>query len=737
MSSTLDEQRYKSLFESTAVGIVVLDGARHVVDCNAAFCALLGRERAELIGEVVTDFTVPQAGHVPSRFEALSAGEVDRYIIERVFSRPDGTTVRTRITTSAVSGEDDLYISLVDDLAGRDEAEHRLRQQSALLAHAQQIAGVGSWAWYPHECRNAWSPQARRIYGFSDEAAETGDPNLFFDLIHPDDRDEILAKTWDAFRAGRPSSIEHRIRRPDGDRWVREQAEVVCDENGRPMHMLGVVMDITEQKRTEAELQEKAVVLARAHDVAKLGSFTVDVRTRRTHVSQEAARILGEDGPFISGIEEFRERFVPAEERDTWSAALDSAYRRGGDYSIESRMHTVSGTTIWTKVHGRVDLDEFGQPEQAIGVVQDVTEQRRLDEQIRETQKMQAVGLLASGVAHDFNNLLLVIGANAQLAAASAPLETRRELDEILQATERGVTLVRQLLGFSRRNVTEQRPVELNEVARDVRRMLERLISKKVDVELDLTAADTTVLADVTRLEQALLNLAVNARDAMPDGGRITISTENADGEVVLRVSDTGLGMDEATRARIFEPFFTTKSADGGTGLGLPMVYATVNESGGSIDVDSDLGFGTTFTIALPRARTGSPAPKAPRQARAAGRRILLVEDDPMVRAVSAELLVRAGFDVEAVEGGEEALRSFEEGRTYDLVVSDFMMPKMTGLQLMSELRARGVELPVIYTSGYADRVMLPEDGERARFVAKPFSGREVVAAIDSLLREG
>ena len=225
---TMDQQRYKALFESTAVGIVLIDGERRIVDCNAAFCRILARPREDILGKRATEFTVPSAGATESRLDDLAAGDVDDYVIDRAFRRPGGAVVWARITTSAMGPDDDLFVSVVVDTSARHESERRLREQTALLSHAQQIAGVGSWAWYPNENRNEWSPEARRIYGISDEQAETGDPALFFDIVHPEDREEILRTSWDSFRAGRASSVEHRIRCADGDRWVRAQAEVEC-----------------------------------------------------------------------------------------------------------------------------------------------------------------------------------------------------------------------------------------------------------------------------------------------------------------------------------------------------------------------------------------------------------------------------------------------------------------------------------------------------------------------------
>ena len=485
-------------------------------------------------------------------------------------------------------------------------------------------------------------------------------------------------------------------------------------------------------------LREQAMALEHAHALAKLGSIRLDVVGRRVRCSREAARLLGEEDAFSCSLDEFRGRFVAEPDRETWAAHVESACSRGGTFSFEHRAHRRSGEPFVARVRGRVELRSSGAAPQATAVLQDVTEQRALGERVQQQQKMEAVGQLASGIAHDFNNLLLVIGGNAQLALASGSSGAEEELAEILRAAERAGTLVRQLLAFSRVAPPEQRHVELNDVVHGVLTMLDRLLERTIEIRTELTPDDTTVFADPGRLEQALLNLAVNARDAMPGGGTLTISTTVEPGSVVLRVADTGEGMDADTLERIFEPFFTTKTAGNGTGLGLPAVCAAVDESDGTIGVVSTPGRGTTFTIELPRA-TDEPLPADALDpgafAHGSGERILIVEDDPMVRTVSTELLTRAGYRIEAVETGEEALRLFDEGREFDLLVSDLMMPRMSGPQLRAALRGRGFELPTVYMSGYPDDDSVPADDAFTRFLAKPFSGERVAAAVGDLLR--
>ena len=479
-------------------------------------------------------------------------------------------------------------------------------------------------------------------------------------------------------------------------------------------------------------------MLEHAHALAKIGGIAFDVAGRRVHCSREAARLLGEDDAFTCAIDEFRGRYVEERDQERWAAHVESACRRGGTFSFEHRGQRRSGEPLVLRVRGRFELDELGEGGQATAVLQDVTERRALEERVQQQQKMEAVGQLASGIAHDFNNLLLVIGGNAQLALAADVAGAAEELTEIVRASERAGALVRQLLAFSRVEPPEQRHVELNDVVWNLRTMLDRLLERTIEIRTALTDDDTTVFADPGRLEQALLNLALNARDAMPQGGTLTISTAIDTGRIALRVADTGDGMDAETRERIFEPFFTTKGAGKGTGLGLPAVHAAVIESGGAIGVESAPGRGTTFTIELPRA-VDEPLPADPPDphavARGSGERILIVEDDSMVRAVSTELLTRAGYTIVAVEAGEDALRLFDEGATFDVLVTDLMMPRMTGPELTAALRERGIELPTVYMSGYADDDSVPADDARTRFLAKPFSGERVAAAVADLLR--
>jgi two-component system, cell cycle sensor histidine kinase and response regulator CckA len=347
-------------------------------------------------------------------------------------------------------------------------------------------------------------------------------------------------------------------------------------------------------------------------------------------------------------------------------------------------------------------------------------------EQLRQAQKMESIGRLAGGVAHDFNNLLLVINGYSEFLSSSLVDERQRHFAaEIRSAGERAAGLTQQLLAFSRRQVLQPRVVDLNESIRDLHGMLRSLIGEGIRVELSLDGDLRAIEADPGQVGQVLLNLAVNARDAMAGSGTLEISTFNAGDEVVLEVADTGTGMDEATRSRIFEPFFTTKDVGQGTGLGLSTVYGVVTQSGGTIDVRSAPGEGTTFSIRLPATdRVEAVEPDVDVAGTPAAERILVVDDEQIVRDLLAHTLRRQGYDVEVAAGARDA-RALEG--PWDLLLTDVVMPEMDGVELARHVDAR----QVLFMSGYDQRALAESAGA---FLQKPFSGDELARSIRALL---
>ncbi|MCC6930506.1 MAG: response regulator [Gemmatimonadaceae bacterium] len=423
---------------------------------------------------------------------------------------------------------------------------------------------------------------------------------------------------------------------------------------------------------------------------------------------------------------------------------------------LERDLLRLDGSLVQVSQVLLVHRDAGGGVEFISTIARDITEQRRQEGALRQAQKMEAVGRLAGGVAHDFNNLLTVILNCGDALARSLPAsdERREEASEIVQAAQRAARLTRQLLAFSRQQVLEARTVDVNTVVRNLLVMLRRLVGDNVQILDRLDPATPPILVDPNQLEQVLVNLVVNARDAMPRGGTITIRTADAHvGEkrvAVLEVKDTGVGMDEATRARIFEPFFTTKEMGHGTGLGLATVAGIVEQSGGEIVVESAPGRGSIFRVRFPAVAADDADPDA--AARAAGTpasseavssdwdprcRIVVVEDQDAVRQVTARMLMAEGYDVVQARSAEEALRTINDGQDVALIVTDVEMPGIGGGALARLLERGDRRIPVLFMSGYTNDSLLRRGAlpANASFVPKPFTQEVLRSAVRSAIR--
>jgi two-component system cell cycle sensor histidine kinase/response regulator CckA len=428
-------------------------------------------------------------------------------------------------------------------------------------------------------------------------------------------------------------------------------------------------------------------------------------------------------------------------------------------YKREKRYVHSSGRTIWAELDTSLVRDAAGEPAYFISQIQDITNRRQLEEQFRQSQKMEAVGQLAGGVAHDFNNLLTVISGYSELALQRVTegksldeRDVRDELEEIRRAAARAASLTQQLLAFSRQQVVRPGLLDLNAIVPEIERMLDRLIGEDVALVVKLDPAVGPVLADTGQLEQVLLNLAVNGRDAMPDGGTLTIETlaveleQALDSEhgriepgryVRLAVTDSGAGMDAETQARIFEPFFTTKEVGQGTGLGLSTVYGILEQSGGHVRIETAPGHGTSFEIYLPACEPAETADAAPADVDPDGgcETILLVEDEASVLNLARRLLEESGYEVLSATNGSDALRLCTAHREHiDLMITDVVMPRMRGGELARLVAQICPGLPVLYMSGYTDNSIESTISESVSFLQKPFTLDALLGAVRAAL---
>jgi two-component system cell cycle sensor histidine kinase/response regulator CckA len=522
-------------------------------------------------------------------------------------------------------------------------------------------------------------------------------------------------------------------------------------------------------RESESRLREQGVVLRNTEErtnyalgAAKMGVWEVDLRTNAVTWSASTAALYGLTLDQAPRDSDAYLKLVHVDDRAAVANEIGRAIADGGEFGMEFRVLWPDGSAHWTEGRARVLRDANGVAISVVGIGIDITEQKALEAQFRQAQKMEAVGQLAGGVAHDFNNLLTVIMSYTEMLIPTVELTDprRSDLGEILSAATAAAALTRQLLVFSRQQVLQPKIIDINDVVGGTEKMLRRLISEDVGITTVLGADTGVVRADAGQIEQVLMNLAVNAQQAMALGGSITIRTCNLDlhaadadaqlpGKpgryVMISVTDTGSGMDEVTKSHIFEPFFTTKPVGKGTGLGLATVFGIVKQHDGFIRVDSAIGRGTTFEICLPRVdEIATPVFGGARTIEGGRETVLVVDDDAQVRVVLRRTLEHYGYSVLEAPNGRTAIATAarHEGEI-DLLITDVVLPEMNGRELYERLRAVRERLPVLFLSGYNDDHVLKQDGffgPGVAFQSKPFVpetlARRVREALDIVARD-
>ena len=585
-------------------------------------------------------------------------------------------------------------------------------------------------------------------------------PDMWSDRLHPDDRVRVQRQARECYERAESMNCQYRMLAKDGSvRWFHDQGDFVPDERGERCVWQGIMLDITAQREAEDALRESEAryrrIVANAPGMVYQYAYRPDGTKGFTFVSEAARTIFGVEPEAALRDPEALLGLVHPDEIDELRQRAQAAPAAGGDFRWEGRVILATGEERFIDVVARDQRAADGSL-LSDGLIVDVTERRRTEqqlvasqEQFRQAQKMEAVGRLAGGIAHDFNNLLTVIKASTGFLMEDLDSADPRREDarQIADAAARAAQLTRQLLAFSRKQILDPRVLDLNLVVENLRPMLARMIGEDITVDARLARRSGSIMADVGQLEQVLINLAVNARDAMPDGGRITIETAEVTLDeryaaacarrehctvlpgnyVMLAVTDTGAGMPPDVRARAFEPFYTTKEAGKGTGLGLSTVYGIVKQSGGYVWVYSEPGHGTVFKLYFPRLDEAATAPlRRTGELPARGSEtVLLVEDEDALRQLARRILERQGYRVVESRNGRDALAcaTAHEGRI-DLILTDVVMPEMSGRALVERLSAVRPDAAVVYMSGYTDddvlrRGML-EPG--SLFIQKPFN---------------
>ena len=763
MSRPIESDTLHQFFESSLDMLCVAGTDGYFKVLNPAWEQTLGYSRSELLGQPYLEFvhaddrdrTIREAsglaeGKPTVSFENRYRCQDGSYKWLFWKSVPVGTTgqifaIAHDITERKVQEEEIAALN-----AG---LERRVQERTQALEESQRTLKnlLSNLPGMAYRCRNDqdWTMEyvsegARDLTGCAPGDLLHNRVLSYAALILPEDRGTVAIAVEAALESKSPFEIEYRIVTSGGEtRWVWEQGRGVYAVGGELLHLEGLVIDITERKRAEQTVQRQARLIDEARD----GIFVRDMDGRIEFWSKGAERIFGRPAEDVLGkpaVEvlpwgssaDFEKAMQATVEKGEWNGQFQGALDGGREIAVESR---------WSLLRGK-----DGEPAGALTIATDITERKRLEEQLLRAQRLESVGTLASGIAHDLNNALTPILMAVQVLQRKYPDTEQRTLEMLESAAKRGARLVKQVLTFGRGIAGEPILLDVRHRINDFKTVVEQTFPSSIRMHLDVPSELWAVLADPTQIDQVIMNLAVNARDAMPDGGTLTVRAKNVTLDetyirmqidavpgpyVQIEVADTGQGMPPGVRDRIFEPFFTTKDVTKGTGLGLSTVHTIVKNHGGFVNVYSEVGRGATFRVYLPAADGEAAQAVEKRKAtslRGDGRRILVADDDLLVREMVASLLEDAGYRVAGVENGADAVARYAQGGI-DVALIDWEMPVMNGRQTIQAIRQINPDARIIACSGISHVAEISTLDAPVPFLPKPYTAEDLMGKLAGL----
>ena len=764
------EERYRAFFQSSMDAIFLTSPDGSIQAANPAACKMLGRTEDEICA-------VGRSGLMDAndpRLEALLAERTrkGKAFGELTMLRKDGSSFPIEISSALFRDRqgNTRTSMVVRDITERKRAEKAARVSTDRQSLILQSLPIVFYTSRPSEdLATTWiNEQVEQLTGFT--PSRFVDDRMFWSKrLHPDDRDRAI-KEYQLMLQNDRVAIEYRWLCADGKyRWFVDQAVLARDERGNPIEVTGIWLDTTERKRAEEELRR----LTHAIEQSPLSVMITDTAGDIEYVNPKFTEITGYSMEEVRGKNPriLKSGETSAEEyKRLWETIIAGDVWRG-----EFRDRKKNGELFWESASISPVRDDKGAITHFIAIKEDITAQKLADEKLKEnetrrrelereliqSQKLEGLGTLASGIAHDFNNLLGIIMGNASLLAAmnsdATPVQ-KRNTDAILKAASRGASLVKQMLTFARKTEVLIEAVALNDVVNEVLKLLNETFPRTIEIEANLALDLPLIDADATQVHQVLLNLCVNARDAMPHGGILSIKTYLESGEellgkhpkaaaqnyIVLSVADNGCGMDEGTQHRIFEPFFTTKEHGKGTGLGLSLAFGIMESHNGFITFHSELGKGTTFQCFFPLPDKTPDAPQAERAAMeeipGGGETILVVEDEELLRELLRDILESRGYKVLAAEDGEKGAEAYRDHQDeIGLVISDLGLPKFGGDELYHKLTDINPDVRMILSSGYIEpalKTKILKEGIKD-FIQKPYNPSEVLSAVRHVFEAG
>ena len=747
------EAKYRSIFEHIIEGIFQTTPDGRFLTVNPPLAHMYGYGSPEELIGAVTNIGKELYVNPADRLEFLRILQEKGTIssgFEAQMRRKDGSALWVSMNARSVHDEMGrllYYEGTAMDITDQKQAEAAMREREEKYSHLFNNAEAGMFRTKIDGSEVIeMNEKFLEIFGYTREEMQ-GNPSLLH-WADPRQREEMISKLK---ADGRVTDFECKMLNKQGEvRWCLTSLRLYQEQDV----LEGSIIDITERKRTEEKLQNQTELVTTLLDTIPNPIFYKNTSGVYLGCNRAYAEFYGRPREAIIGRTVYD--ISPADIADKYTATDRELFDRPGVQTYEWKAITADGSVREVVFNKATYKDAGGCVAGIVGTMVDITERKHLESQLLQSRKMEAIGTLAGGVAHDFNNILTVIIGFAsllQMSMEKADPQMMNYIDHILTAAQKAANLTQSLLVFSRKQLINLNPYKINKVIGQTTKFLKRLLTEDIEVKVTLTPINPAIMADVTQMDQILINLATNARDAMPKGGTLRIETGTATmddefikvqgyGEpgdyAVLVVTDTGVGMDEKTKEHIFEPFFTTKEVGKGTGLGLSTVYGAVKQHNGYITVDSEPHKGTTFRIWFPLVHSKEEeAVLEPEDAKKGIETILVAEDDPGVRMLIVTILRGHGYvPIEAADG-EEALRLFSDnGDKIDLVVCDVVMPRMNGKEVYEEIKKTRPDMKILFTSGYTRDVIIDKGVEDATvdFITKPIKPREFLAKIREVL---
>jgi PAS domain S-box-containing protein len=752
----VSEERFRVVFEEAGIAIALVDASDgRIVRGNGALATMLGYELAELTRltvEMISETTEYQEDR--EQWERLVRGEIPRYQMAKRYYRKDGKVLWGFLTCTLIrdeAGRPRFILGMVEDITSARATQEALRNSEQRLQLLVEATNDALYEWDLVTDALTWNDGFGIQFGY---ARGEMDPTLaFFNArVHPDDQERITREMQGALAGlDRTWAGEYRFQRGDGRyAYVLDRGHILRDEAGRATRMVGGLTDLTDRKAAEERLEQQATLLDAAHDAI----LVKDLDDRITYWNKGAERTFGwmaheaigrrSADLFHIDPSSYREANTALLSQGQWEGELVKRGRDGLDRNIAVR---------WTLVR-----DGQGRPRSVFAIDADVTERKRLEMQFLRAQRLESLGTLAGGIAHDLNNVLAPILISIELLRMDDRDPGRLEsLATIEASAKRGAAMVQQVLTFARGVEGKRLPIDAGRVAREVERIARDTFPKDITIRVSVAPDLWPITADATQIHQILTNLCVNARDAMPKGGTLTIALVNAAVDeglarmhpdaragryVVLTVGDTGVGIPQAVQQRLFEPFFTTKEVGKGTGLGLSTVHSIVRSHGGFIDVHSEPGRGAQFVVHLPASSNGQmAAPAVPESPlpRGHGELILVVDDEESIRSIVQRTLERFGYRVLQAADGAEGLMVYREQRgAIDVILTDMAMPVMGGPAMIAELLTIDPKIRIVASSGLTSGGSVADAlaAGVTDFVSKPYTAEVLLSTLQRVLRE-